>query len=244
MNPTVLITGASGGIGGAMARRFAQAGYNTVLGCCAHADAARQLSARLNAQGLQTAVLCGDIAQPAQAEALVQGTVDLFGGLDVLVNNAGIAASGLFTDLTPEQWRRVMAVDLDGSFYCAQAAARRMIRRQRGCILNVSSIWGVTGASCEVAYSAAKAGVIGLTKALAKELGPSGIRVNCIAPGVIDTPMNACYDRQTLDELAQETPLCRLGTPDEVAAAALFLAQQDASFITGQVLGINGGFLI
>lgn len=244
MSPTAVVTGASGGIGLAISQLFAQQGYNVVMGCCRHEAAARRQSEAWNAGGLQTAVYRADVADPLQAQALIAQAIELFGRLDVLVNNAGISISGLMADLTAEDWRRLMGVNLDGSFYCAQAAAKQMLRQKSGSIIQISSIWGVTGASCEVAYSASKAGVIGLTKALAKELGPSGIRVNCVAPGVIDTPMNAVYSTDVLQQLADETPLGRIGTPMEVAQAALFLAGPNASFITGQILGVNGGFLI
>ena len=244
MNPTVLVTGASRGIGQAIAIRFARAGYNVAMGCFRHAQRARAVSEELNAAGMQTAVLVQDLAAPEGARALVQGTQELFGRLDVLVNNAGISQFGLFTDLTEEDWAKIRSVNLEAPLRCAREAAKLMILRQRGSIVNIASMWGETGASCETAYSATKAALIGLTKALAKELGPSGIRVNCVSPGVIDTEMNAHLGPQAMEELAQETPLGRIGRAEEVAAAVCFLAGEEASFITGQVLGVNGGFLI
>ena len=164
--------------------------------------------------------------------------------LYVLVNNAGIAQIKLFTDLTDAEWHRMIATNLDGVFYVTRAAARLMVRAQYGRIVNIGSMWGKCGASCEVHYSAAKAGVRGMTKALAKELGPSHITVNCIEPGVIETEMNAVLDDKTRQILCEETPLCRMGAPEEVADAVLFLASDSAAFITGQTLGVDGGYAI
>ena len=176
---------------------------------------------------------------------MVEQAARELGGLDCLVCNAGVALpQQLLTDTTPEQWRGLMGVDLDGVFHCVHAAVPHFVRQQGGSIVTVSSMWGVTGGSCEVPYSAAKAGVIGLTKALAKELGPSHIRVNCVAPGVIKTDMNAHLSDEDLAALGEETPLGRIGQPDEVARAICFLAGEEASFITGQVLCVDGGMVI
>ena len=166
------------------------------------------------------------------------------GGVDVLINNAGVSSQKLFTDITDDDWRKTIGVNLDGVFYCCREALPRMISQKSGVIVNISSMWGEVGASCEVHYSASKSGVIGLTRALAKEVAPSGIRVNCIAPGVIMTDMMNDYDDETIEELKSQTPLGRLGTPEDIASAALFLASDEASFITGQTLGVNGGFVI
>ena len=165
-----------------------------------------------------------------------------FRHIDLLVNNAGVAWQGLLTDMTDDDWRTVLDTSLTAAFFTCRAVIPGMVSRRVGHIINISSIWGRVGASCEAAYSAAKAGLIGLTKALAKELGPSGITVNCLCPGVIQTDMLACYTTEDLAALADETPLCRLGTPEDVAAAVCWLANDTAGFITGQVIGVDGGF--
>lgn len=240
----VLITGASRGIGAAAARRFARAGYGVGINYRQSEAKAQALAEELRGQGGPVGLYPGDVSQRDQVDQMMAAFLRDFGRIDVLVCNAGIARQELFTDLTAENWREMMGVNLDGVFHCCQAALPDMLHRKAGKIITLSSMWGQVGASCEVAYSAAKAGVIGLTKALAKELGPSGITVNCVAPGVIETEMNGLLSQETKDALAEETPLERLGTPQEVAEAIWFLASPAGDFFTGQVLAPNGGYII
>ncbi len=239
-----LVTGASRGIGAACAREFARAGYAVAILYRQRADLAEALRDELIASGQNALCVQADVGEREQCFRAAGAVLKAWKRIDVLINNAAIAQQKLMTDITEEDWQRMLAVNLSGAFYMAQAVLPGMISRKSGSILNISSMWGQVGASCEVHYSAAKAGVIGLTRALAQEVGPSGVRVNCIAPGVIDTEMNAALDEETRCALAGETPLMRLGTAAEVARAALFLAGESASFITGQVLGVNGGFII
>ncbi len=244
MKKTALITGGARGIGRAVALTLAGEGWQLAINYHTSGRAAQELAARLEAEGCPALALQADVACPQQVQAMVQAAAERFGGIDLLVNNAGIAQQKLFTDITPDDWRQMMAVNLDGVFHCTQAVLGPMIARQRGCIINISSIWGMVGASCEVHYSAAKAAVIGMTKALAKELGPSGIRVNCVAPGVIDTDMNGGLDAETLGGLREQTPLGSIGSSEDVARLVAFLASEQAGFITGQVISPNGGFVI
>lgn len=244
MPQTALVTGASRGIGKETARQLAHRGYHVAVHYNASREEAEALCASLRAEGCTASPFQADIADPAQVRRMAQDVLSVYHRVDLLVNNAGVAAQQLFTDVTDADWARMVGVNLSGAFYVTRAFLPGMISRRSGCVLFVSSMWGQVGASCEVCYSACKAGLIGMTKALAKETGPSGVRVNCIAPGVIDTDMNARLDANTLDALAQETPLCRLGTPQDVARAVAFLGGEEAAFITGQVLGVNGGFVV
>ena len=236
----VLISGGDRGIGAAAARAFWQAGYRVAVLYHTHAEAAAALKKAL--PGL-LAVQC-DVASRASCEVAFHTVEQAVGHVDVLVSNAGIAQQKLFTDITPEEWQHMLDVNLSGAFHLCQLALPGMIRRKAGRILTVSSMWGQTGGSCEVHYSAAKAGLIGLTKALAKEEGPSGITVNCVAPGVIDTDMMAAFTAEDKAALAEETPVGRLGSADEVAQLLVFLAGESAGYITGQVFGVNGGLVI
>ena len=239
----VLITGASRGIGRAAAELFARRGYGVLINYRQDAGAAHELEKQLLDSGADALAVQADVAQEDQVLRMMEMAVKRFGFIDVLVNNAGIASQKLFTALTTEEWRRMMAVHVDGTFHCCREVLPAMIREKRGAIVNVASIWGLSGASCEVAYSTAKAAVIGMTKALAREVGPSGVRVNCVAPGVIDTAMNAAAGADILDMLAEEPPRGRIGTVQEAAQAIAYLASEEASFITGQVLTVDGGFI-
>ena len=236
----VLISGGDRGIGAAAAQAFYAAGYRVAVLYHQNAEAAARLEKALPGC---TIVQC-DVASRASCELAFHTVEQALGHVDVLVCNAGITQQKLFTDITPEEWQRMLDVNLSGAFHLCQLALPGMIHRKAGRILTVSSMWGQTGGSCEVHYSAAKAGLIGLTKALAKEEGPSGVTVNCVAPGVIDTDMMAAFTAEDKAALAEETPVGRLGSAAEVAALLVYLAGENAGYITGQVFGVNGGLVI
>ena len=235
----VIITGGSRGIGAECVRRFSARGDKVAFIYKNSDTAAKDLAAETGAVAIKA-----DLSADGEAAAAVDAAVLALGGVDVLVNNAGVSKIGLFTDMTEKEVRELIGCDLESAILTSKAAIPTMVRQHKGYVVNVSSMWGVTGASCEVVYSAAKAGLIGFTKALAKELGPSGITVNCVAPGVIATEMNSSLDKGTLAELCDETPLGRIGTVSDVAEAVLFLASDKASFITGEILNVNGGLVI
>lgn len=240
LKKTAIVTGGSRGIGAAICEALYNEGYNVVICYNKNKEKADALSEKL--AGSYT--VYGDLREEQDAVNIVSETIKQFGKVDLLVNNAGIAMQKLFQDTTLDEWNNMISSNLTSAFLMSKAVLPNMISSKSGNIINISSMWGQVGGSCEVAYSASKAGIIGLTKALAKEVGPSGIRVNCIAPGVIETDMIGNLNDDDKEALKDETPLERLGMPADIANTVCFLASDKASFITGQILGVNGGIII
>ena len=236
---TVLITGGSRGIGAAMVRLFSKKGYRVAFTYKASKEAAEQISAETGALAI-----LADSASETDIISAVEKTEKILGNVEILINNAAVSSFSLITDVTSEAWRAMFSVNVDAAFLYSKSVLPSMIRNRFGRIINVTSMWGLVGSSCEVCYSSTKAALIGFTKALAKEVGPSGITVNAIAPGLIDTDMNASLTDDDKSAIAEETPLMRMGTADEIAHAALFLASDDAAFITGDVMNVSGGFVV
>ena len=234
----IIVNGGSRGIGAAVVRRFCENGDRVVFIYKSADSAAEKLCAECGAVSVKA-----DMSNASSASDAVNRAIELLGGVDVLVNSTGIAQIKLFTELADVEWNGMIATNLSSAFYACRATARAMIAEHSGRIVNIGSMWGRVGASCEVHYSASKAGLRGLTVSLAKELGPSGITVNCVEPGVIDTEMNAMLDEETRAALIDSTPLCRIGSAEDVAEAVFFLASDGASFITGQCIGVDGGFI-
>jgi len=241
---TAVITGSSSGIGMAIAKELSLEKMNIVINYNQGKDKALKLLDEVRKNDCMAIAVKADVSNFSEANKLIEKTVEQFGKVDILVNNAGISSQKLFTEILPEDLNRIFKVNVYSMFYCTQAAVKDMIKRHYGKIINISSIWGITGASCEAHYSSTKAAVIGLTKSLAKELGPSNINVNCVAPGVIKTPMNDFLNSEEVNSILEITPLGRLGNASEIAKLVKFLSSSDSDFITGQIISPNGGILI
>ena len=244
MKQVALITGASRGIGRAVAVELSQQGYAVCINYIQSREAAETLASQLRSEGREAMAVQADVADSGAVNAMVRQVEAELGPVTLLVNNAGISWHGLFQDIDDSEWDRTLAVNLTGARNAARAVLPRMISEKAGCIVNISSMWGLRGASCEVAYACSKAAIVGLTRSLALELAPSRIRVNCVAPGCIETDMVRVLGEQTREMLVEETPIGRLGTPEDIAHAVAFLASEKASFITGQVLTADGGFIV
>lgn len=237
---TVLVTGGSRGIGKAIVQKFAEAGYNIVLNYSKSEEAAHKLSEKFD----NIEIFKTDIANKKQVSEMIEFATEKFKKIDILINNAGISSTGLLQDLSEDELNRIFNVNVYGTIFCSQAVLPQMISRHNGKIINISSVWGLVGASNEVAYSASKAAIIGFTKALAKEVGPSNIHVNCIAPGIIMTDMVSDYTVDEFDDIRSQIPLDRIGSTEDIANLAYFLASDEANYITGQVISPNGGWII
>ena len=242
MKKSAIITGGTKGIGRAIALKFYEQGYNIALIYKSDNKSANEFYSQLDAD--RVVLIKADVSSFEEMKKMGESVISKFGRIDVLVNNAGISQQKMINDITENDWDNMFSVNVKSIFNCTKAVLDNMIHNKSGRIINISSMWGITGASCEVHYSATKSAVIGFTKALAKELGPSGITVNCVAPGLIDTDMNSSFTKETINEIVSETPIMRIGTGRDVAESVAFLASDDAGFITGQVLSVNGGLVI
>lgn len=241
---TVLVTGGAKGIGASVCRKLAQDGYNIAVCYNTSELKAQELKDELLAFNVDVEIFKADVSKSAEVFELFENFDKRFGSLYALVNNSGVAEQALFTDITDEMWKKMIDTNLSGAFYCSREAVKRMVKSKEGKIVNITSMWGQVGASMEVHYSASKAGLIGMTKALAKEVGLSGITVNAVSPGVVKTDMISEFSEIDLEALKDDTPLNKIGEPSDVAHAVSFLISSGADFITGQILGVNGGFVI
>ncbi len=241
-NKVVIVTGGSRGIGAEIVRTLAKENYSIVLNYNKSEEQAKQIQQELLKEGKKIETFKADVSKREEVKELIQFTLERFHTIDVLINNAGIAQEKLFTEITDEDWNNMLQTNLNSVFYCTQEVLPTMIHNKSGCIINISSIWGITGSSCEVHYSVAKAGIDGMTKALAKELGPSNIRVNSIAPGAVDTDMNKDVTEKEWEEIKKEIPLRRIGKPEHIAKCIKWLIEDN--YTTGQIISINGGWYI
>ena len=244
MSKTVIVTGASKGIGATTAIHFAERGYNVVINYNNSYQSAKLLTTSLKSRGFSVIQIKADVSNRMETDLLIKETIDKFGSIDILVNNAGISQIGLIDEIDDYDAQRIFDVNLKGVYNCCRSVTPYMVNQKYGKIINITSMWGQVGASCEVAYSASKAGVIGLTKALAKELAPSNITVNAISPGLIETSMNANVSIDDLNSFVEDIPLGRIGNTSDVANAVLFLANDSSDYITGQIIGVNGGYVV
>lgn len=242
VNKVVIVTGGSRGIGAEIVKTLANENYKVILNYNNSKEQAEKIQQELLEQGKEIEIVKADVSKKEEAKKLIQFALNKFNKIDVLINNAGISQEGLFTDVTEEEWQKIMNINLNSVFYCTQQALKYMIQEQQGCIINISSIWGETGASCEVAYSATKAAINGMTKALAKEVGPSNIRVNAIAPGIIDTDMNRNLTTEELEQIKEQIPLNKIGKAIDIAKCVKWLIEDE--YTTGQIISINGGWYI
>ncbi len=241
---TAVVTGASGGIGSKISVCLAEKGYNVVLCYNSSEKSALETVSKIEKNGYNAIAVKCNVKNKNETDSLMKTVFEKFGSVDVLVNNAGVALQKLFVDVNENEYDEIFDTNVKGTINCSQSALKYMINQKSGSIVNISSMWGISGASCEVHYSASKAAIIGLTKALAKEMGLSGIRVNCVAPGMIDTKMNASFSQDVFDQIKEETPLNKIGRPEDVAKAVLYFAGDDSSFVTGQVLCVDGGYVL
>lgn len=239
---TVIVTGGSRGIGAAIVKELANCGYNVVLDYNKSVDAAKKIQDELEKQNINIEIFKADVSKREEVKELVRFTLEKYKNIDILINNAGIDQIKPFIDITDEDWNNMIGVNLNSVFYCTQEVLSNMLKNKSGCIINISSVWGITGGSCEVHYSTSKAGINGLTKALAKELGPSNIRVNGVAPGAIMTDMNKDLTNEEIIELNEEIPLGRIGTPQDIARCVKWLIEDQ--YTTGQIISPNGGWVI
>lgn len=242
VNKVVVVTGGSRGIGAQIVKTLANENYKVILNYNNSKEQAEKIQQELLEQGKEIEIIKADVSKKEEAEKLIQFAINKFNKIDILINNAGISQEGLFTDVTEEEWQKIINTNLNSVFYCNQQALKYMIQKQQGCIINISSIWGETGASCEVAYSTTKAAINGMTKALAKEVGPSNIRVNAIAPGIIDTDMNKKLTIEELEQIKEEIPLNKIGKAIDIAKCVKWLVEDE--YTTGQIISINGGWYI
>lgn len=241
---TAVVTGASGGIGSKISVCLAEKGYNVVLCYNSSEKSALETVSKIEKNGYNAIAVKCNVKNKNETDSLMKTVFEKFGSVDVLVNNAGVALQKLFVDVNENEYDEIFDTNVKGTINCSQSALKYMINQKSGSIVNISSMWGISGASCEVHYSASKAAIIGLTKALAKEMGLSGIRVNCVAPGMIDTKMNASFSQDVFDQIKEETPLNKIGRPEDVAKAVLYFAGDDSSFVTGQVICVDGGYVL